>query len=215
MNFRRTVDFTADIKYLSQNDKPQRTINYLEHLHEYFFMSGTFDETEMLECIERISKFQKTLLKSKKVLTKFHTLILEHEARYAKHRAKAKQLARMMDELEKLSFDLYARPPSDTSAAESEDELFDEPKVFDALTYDTNQNLLVMDRVSPYTATKHWISFKIIEADALLEALSHRRRLQKKCESTMQATSEKLSELHKLEQGIKSWHNFWQSKDQL
>ena len=72
-----------------------------------------------------------------------------------------------------------------------------------------------MDRVSPYTATKHWISYQMIEADALLEALSHRRRLQKKYESTMHATNEKLEELTKLEQGVKSWHNFWQSKDKL
>ena len=31
----------------------------------------------------------------------------------------------------------------------------------------------------------------------------------------MIATNEKLAELTKLEQGIKSWHNFWQSKDKL
>lgn len=93
MNFKRTVDFTADINYLRQNEKPTRTIDYLEHLCPYFFQSGTFDEREMLECIERIGKFQKTLIKSKKVLSKFHALVLEHETRYARHRIKTQQLA--------------------------------------------------------------------------------------------------------------------------
>jgi len=50
--------------------------------------------------------------------------------------ARQKQLAEMMDELEKLSVDMYVRPPNDR--AEEEEDLFDEPKVFDALTYDTH-----------------------------------------------------------------------------
>jgi hypothetical protein len=44
-------------------------------------------------------------------------------------------LAEMMDELEKLSFDLYVRPPNDKA---EEEDLFAEPKVVDALTYDTH-----------------------------------------------------------------------------
>lgn len=50
--------------------------------------------------------------------------------------ARQKQLAEMMDELERLSFDLYVRPPNDKT--EEEEDLFDEPRVMDALTFDTH-----------------------------------------------------------------------------
>lgn len=45
-----------------------------------------------------------------------------------------------MDELEKLSFDLYVRAANDNAfeqEQEQEEDLFEEPKVVDVLTYDT------------------------------------------------------------------------------
>lgn len=118
MNFKPTVDFTADINYLRQNERLVSTINFLECLSPYFFQSGTFDDSDMLECIERIGKFQKTLIRSKKVLSKFHALVIGHESRYAQQRIKTEQLAVLLQEFEQLSIELYIQPVEKDGVAE-------------------------------------------------------------------------------------------------
>jgi hypothetical protein len=98
-------DFAVELKQIDQPSKDP--VQSLKIINNYFFMQGTFNDEIMYDAIKTISEFQKVLLKMRKLIEKFITLISESEKKFDLNIKRMKDLNKMVFEYENISAEIY------------------------------------------------------------------------------------------------------------
>lgn len=99
-----TTNLENELKLLN---KPKTTIEHLDCLADYFVVQGLFSDDVMLKSLSQIMELEKAMIKIKKVLRSFASLVAECERKSESSLKRAETLHKMLFEYESRSSAIF------------------------------------------------------------------------------------------------------------